>query len=114
MTGHIRRRGKQSWELKFDVGVDPMTSKRRIRYCSFKGTKRAAELELARLVSEHAAGNSVDPSKITVAEFFDRWDRDFTAVHVSPKTRERYRQLATKQIIPNIGSMQLQNFGRCT
>jgi integrase len=108
MTGHIRRRGKQSWELKFDIGVDPTTSKRRIRYCSFKGTKRAAELELARLISEHADGSGVDPSKVTVAEFFDRWDRDFAAVHVSPKTRERYSQLAMKQIIPNIGSMQLQ------
>lgn len=46
MTGHIRRRGKQSWELKFDAGNDAVTGKRKIRYQSFKGTKREAEIEL--------------------------------------------------------------------
>ena len=45
MTGHIRRRGERSWELKFDLGADPLTGKRRIRYASFKGTKRDAEVE---------------------------------------------------------------------
>jgi integrase len=108
MTGHIRRRGKNSFELKFDAGRDPVTGKRKIRYSSFKGSKRAAELELARLVSEHDAGNSVDPSKITVAEFFDRWDRDWAAANVSLKTLERYRQIARLQIKPNIGNLAIQ------
>ena len=100
MTGHVRRRGKNSFELKFNAGRDPVTGKRHIRYSSFKGTKRAAELELARLVSEHDAGNSVDPSKVTVAEFFDRWDHDWASVNVSLKTLERYRQIAKLQIKP--------------
>ncbi len=108
MTGHVRRRGKNSFELKFDAGNDPITGKRRIRYTSFKGTKRAAELELARLVSEHDAGNSVDPSKVTVAEFFDRWDRDFASANVSLKTLERYRQIARLQIKPHIGNVHIQ------
>src|SRR5262245_28850136 len=62
-AGHIRRRGKNSWELKFDVGADPLSGKRRLRYASFKGSKRDAALELARLVAEHASGAGVDPSK---------------------------------------------------
>jgi integrase len=108
MSGHIRRRGERSWELKFDLGRDPITGKRHVRYISFKGTRRAAQLELVRLISENAAGASVDPSKITIAEFLDRWDRDFAAVHVTPKTRERYRQIANKQVIPNIGQVPMQ------
>ena len=108
MSGHIRRRGERSWELKFDLGRDPITGKRHVRYISFKGTRRAAQLELVRLISENAAGASVDPSKITIAEFLDRWDRDFAAVHVTPKTRERYRQIANKQVVPNIGQVPLQ------
>jgi integrase len=43
-----------------------------------------------------------------VHEFIDKWDCDFAAVHVTPKTRERYRQIANKQIIPNIGRVPLQ------
>ncbi len=79
MTGHVRRRGERSWELKFDVGADPLTGKRRIRYASFKGTKREAEIELGRLVAQNAAGEGVDPSKETIAEFLQRWDRDWRA-----------------------------------
>ncbi|MPZ40381.1 MAG: tyrosine-type recombinase/integrase [Rhizobiales bacterium] len=108
MTGHIRRRGKNSFELKFDAGRDPATGKRRIRYHSFKGGKRAAELELVRLVAEHDAGNSVDPSRVTVAEFFDRWDRDWASANVSPKTLERYRQIARLQIKPHVGNLAIQ------
>jgi hypothetical protein len=38
--GHLRQRGKQSWELKFDDGRDPVSGKRIVRYVSFRGTKR--------------------------------------------------------------------------
>ena len=68
MTGHIRRRGDHSWELKYDVGVD-VAGKRKTRYASFKGSKRDAAIELARLVALNASGEGVDPSKTTVAQF---------------------------------------------
>jgi hypothetical protein len=42
MTGHIRSRGDRTWQLKFDVGSDPLTGKRLTRYHSFMGTKREA------------------------------------------------------------------------
>ena len=38
--GHIRQRGPQRWELKFDLGRDPISGKRETRYHSFRGTKR--------------------------------------------------------------------------
>jgi integrase len=94
--------------LKFDAGRDPITGRRRTRYTSFKGTQRAARLELARLVSENAAGASVDPSKITLGDFLDRWDRDFASINLTPKTRERHLQLIKNQIVPNIGQLPLQ------
>ena len=108
MSGHIRRRGERSWEIKFDLGVNPLTGKREIRYASVKGTKKDAQAKLTELLSEHARSVLVDPSKETLAAFMDRWDRDFAALHVSPKTRERYRQIANKQVIPNIGQVPLQ------
>jgi integrase len=108
MTGHVRRRGERSWELKFDLGTDPLTGKRRIRYVAFKGTKRAAEIELARLVSQNAAGEGVDPSKSTVAEFVHRWERDWAVANVGPKTLERYRQLLRLYVKPHIGAVRIQ------
>jgi integrase len=108
MTGHVRRRGERSWEIKFDLGADPLTGKRRIRYVAFRGTKRAAEIELARLVSQNAAGEGVDPSKSTVAEFADRWERDWATANVGLKTLERYRQLLRLYVKPHIGSVRIQ------
>ena len=106
MSGHIRRRGERSWELKFDAGRDH--TGRRIRYVSFKGTRRNAEIELARLIAANAAGGGVDPTKATVAQFIARWDRDWASLHVSPKTLERYRQLLRLYVVPHLGSLRIQ------
>jgi integrase len=107
MTGHVRRRGERSWELKFDVGVDAKGN-RRIRYVTFKGTKRGAEIELARLVAQNASGEGIDPSKATVAEFLERWERDWATANVGLKTLERYRDLLKLYVKPHIGAMRLQ------
>jgi integrase len=108
MSGSIRRRGAHSWGLKFDLGRDPVTGKRMTRYHSFKGTKKEAEIELARLVTEHVAGNSVDPSKATLAEFMERWDRDWASLNLGAKSLERYRQAIRVMIIPHLGAMPIQ------
>lgn len=107
MTGHIRRRGKRSWELKFDVGTDPLTGRRKTRYASFKGTKREAQIELSRLVSANATGVYVDPSRETVSGFLDRWHRDWVVLNVSPKTAETYAH-HLKQVRRHLGAARLQ------
>ena len=107
MTGHVRRRGARSWELKFDAGVDA-SGQRKTRYASFKGTKRDAEIELARLISLNASGEGVDPSKATVAQFVERWECDWAATNVGPKTLERYKQLLRLYVTPRVGTMRLQ------
>lgn len=107
MTGHIRRRGGRSWELKFDVGIDA-TGKRKTRYASFKGSKRDAAIELSKLVAAASTGEQVDPSKLTLNEFLDRWERDWCAGNVGLKTRERYSELLRLHVRPHIGATRLQ------
>lgn len=107
MTGHVRRRGERSWELKYDVATDA-SGRRKTRYASFKGTKKDAEIELAKLVTAAAQGEQVDPSKITVSEFLDRWERDWATSNVSPKTLERYVELMRMHVRPRIGAVRLQ------
>jgi integrase len=109
MSGHIRRRGARSWELKFDAGVDAKTGKRLTKYHSFKGTKADAKIKLAELVTAHAKGSYVDASKVTVAEHvaarIDQWQ---AAAVISARTAERYRELLANQIEPHIGSKPVQ------
>jgi len=108
MSGHIRRRGKASFELKFDIGTDPLTGKRRTRTQSFKGSKRSAEIKLATLIAENSTGNYVDLSKVTIAEFIGRWKLDWAESHVSPKTLERYSELLRIHVTAHMGDMHLQ------
>jgi integrase len=108
MTGHVRRRGDRSWEIKFDLGTDPLTGKRLTRYHSFKGTKREAEAELTRLKAGADAGTYVDPSKTTLSEFIDRWLSDWAPANVTPKTLERYKQLTSLHVKPHLGASRLQ------
>jgi integrase len=105
--GHIRPRGNGTWELKFDLGRD-LAGKRQSRYVSFKGTKRDAQAELTRLLAETNSGAYVDPSKVGLAEFLDRWARDWVPANVSPKTGERYRQLLDNQVKPHLGALPIQ------
>jgi hypothetical protein len=72
MKGHIRERSPGRWAIVIDAR-DPETGKRKRRWHSFAGTKREAQIECARLVTEITTGSQVDPSRVTVAAFLDRW-----------------------------------------
>ena len=69
---------------------------------AFKGTKREAEIELARLVFQNAAGEGVDPSKETVTQFAARWERDWASLNLSPKSLERYGQIFRLYVVPHL------------
>jgi integrase len=107
MTGHIRRRGERSWELKFDLGIDPGTGRRLTKYHSFKGTKRQAEAELVRLKAGANCGDYIDPTRTTLADFLDRWEL-WAETQVSPKTFERYKELAAHHVRPHLGTSRIQ------
>jgi len=108
MTGHVRRRGERSWEIKFDLGSDALTSKRKTRYASFKGTKREADAELIRLKSLADRGEYIDPSKVTVSEFLTRWHTNWVQLNLSAKTAESYSELINRHVTPHIGALPLQ------
>jgi len=108
MRGHIQRRGRNSWRLKFDIGTDPLTGKRKTRFVTVRGTKKDAERELRAVLYRQDKGVAVDPSKITVAQFLDEWLSDVASQRVAPKSLERYRGLVENQIKPHLGTIPLQ------
>jgi integrase len=108
VKGHIRRRGKRSWEIKFDLGTDPATGKRLTRYYSFKGTKAEAEAEAVKIIATTTNGQYVETSKTTVREFVERWLRDWATPNVSNKTYARYEQLLRKHVCGRIGERRIQ------
>jgi integrase len=92
MRGHLRERSPGHWAIVIDVR-DPQTGTRRRRWHSFAGTKRQAQVEAARLISASQTGVLINPSRMTVEAYLDRFESDWVAVHVSARTAERYGQL---------------------
>jgi integrase len=105
--GHIRRRSRDSWELKYDVASGD--GRRRTHYKNVKGSKREAHAELAKLLAAAADGSELEPSRLTVAQYvrerFAHWRA--TGV-ITPGTAQRYAQLIDHQILPYLGNKLLQ------
>ncbi|MFN3653514.1 MAG: tyrosine-type recombinase/integrase [Armatimonadota bacterium] len=106
MRGHVRKRAKGSWTLWIDLGYDE-TGKRRQKTFTVKGNKREAEAELNRILNELNTGVYVQPAKLTVAEYLERWLTDYAQTNVSPKTLENYTEFVRKHLIPAFGNQLL-------
>jgi integrase len=105
MKGHIRQRSPGHWAIVIDVR-DPQAGKRKQRWYSFKGTKRKAQVECARLIAEIQNGTAVEPSRMTVAAFLERWIEHMEG-QVSPRSHERYAELCRKNLVPLLGGLTL-------
>src|SRR5215831_10397161 len=105
MKGHIRERSLGHWAIVVDVR-DPATGRRRRKWHTFAGTKSRAQIECARIISDLHGGLYIEPSKITVGQFLDRWLEHVKPL-VSPRTHERYGELVTKNIKPLLGAVLL-------
>jgi hypothetical protein len=103
MKGHIRERSPGKWAIVLDLR-DPETGARKRKWHTFAGTKREAQTECARLVTTMAGGSYVEPTKETLAAFFVRW-LDAIRPQVSPRTAERYEEIATKNLTPLLGGV---------
>ena len=105
MRGSIKKRGKNSWRLIFDLERDH-NGKRQQKTFTVRGTKKQAEAELSRRLAEIESGGFVDPGNIKVSEYLERWLR-----HVEPKTsaktHERYSEIVRLAITPALGTIKL-------
>ena len=102
MKGHIKERGHNRYAIVLDAR-DPQTGKRKRRWHSFRGTKREAQKECAKLISEIASGTYVEPSKQIFEAYFAAWLRDWAPMKAGPKCVETYGHLG-RHLIAEIGT----------
>src|SRR3989442_451103 len=105
-TGHIRERSAGSWELRYSLGTDAATGKRRTVTTTVIGNRRAAQKELRRLPPTLDTGEHVDPTRLTVRQWLTSW---LAAVReeVSPKTHERYSEIAENFLALELGALPI-------
>ena len=106
MKGHIRERSPGHWAIVLDL--HDRSGRRRRKWRSFRGTKRAAERECARLITEMADQVYVERERKSLNQFLDDWEADWVPVNVSPRTAERYNELLRLYVRPRLGDKPLQ------
>lgn len=107
MAGSVEKRGKNSWRLVVSGGFDK--DGKRIKYT--RNVTASSETEakklLALFVAEIEKGQFI-PSKLTFADFVERWLRDYAETNLAPKTLFRYKQILESRILPAMGHIKIE------
>ena len=106
MKGHLEERGKDRWYIVLEVGRDADGKRRRRRH-TFNGTKTAAEREMVKLLRQLDTGTYLEPDRVTVAEYLQRWLADYAKPKVAPRTYERYEEIVRLHLSPELGHLKL-------
>jgi hypothetical protein len=103
MRGSIRKRGQTLGKSRLNLSASTANA---VNVCHCKGTYKDAQKELTRLLSSADDGTLPDPTRMTVGDYLRAYLDN--ALSLSPKTLERYRELADPQVIPHLGDVKLQ------
>jgi hypothetical protein len=90
MRGSIRKRGAGSYEIQLEL--ERVNGKRHRRFIAIKGTYKDAQKELTRLLGAADDGTLPDPTNVVIGTYVRNYLDN--ATQLSPKTLERYRELA--------------------
>ncbi|PEM81497.1 site-specific integrase [Bacillus toyonensis] len=105
MKGHIRKRGSK-YCIVVDIGPDPETGKRRQKWFSGYKTKKEAEKDVAKKITELNEGTFVEPSKITLKDYLIKW-LEIKKMSIEKSTYESYNSYIFTHIVPSIGTIAL-------
>lgn len=104
--GSIRRCPDGRWEARFTVGRDPGTG-RQIQRSVYGSTQREVRQKLAQAVAEIDNGTYQAPSKLTVGQWLDIWQREYLG-GVKPRTVDSYKTTIKVHIRPALGTVRLE------
>ena len=110
MRGSIRKRG-DTWSLIIELGyvLDPATGRKRRRqkWVTFCGTKKAAQTQLTELLRAANRNEFVEPSRLTVGEWLTTWF-EIAKAGLRPSTIVRYTNVVEALQAASMGSMPIQ------
>ncbi len=103
--GNIEQRSPGSYRLRYSLGRDPVTGKRRTATATVRGSRKDAERELTRLLrNRHRGARRSDPDDSR------QWlDIGWKLIRgeISPKTHESYAEIVRCYLTPALGTIRL-------
>ena len=106
MAGQIIKKGDDRYLIRIYKGRDT-NGKRRYFSQQIKGTRRDAQKLLNATLRDMDTGTFVEPSKMTLDEYLDRWLQDAARPRVSKRTADGYAFLLKRYIRQPIGEKRL-------
>ncbi|MEI6777657.1 MAG: tyrosine-type recombinase/integrase [Chloroflexales bacterium] len=102
--GSIYQRADGSWCAIIDLGI--INGKRKRKFVYGTSRKEVAE-KLKQLLHQQQQGLNVDPERITVGEFLDRWLEEVIKPHRRARTYRSYADTIRLHLKPRVGQHQL-------
>lgn len=107
MSGSIRQRGRNSWEIRVYAGTDPETGQRRQLSRTVRGSRTQAQRELRSLAVLANAGPSVG-ARTTLGELLDRWFAANEADWATTTVRSTW-SIIDHQLRPKLGHVRVRD-----
>lgn len=93
------------WEARYTAGYDPGTGKQVQRSITGK-TQREVAQKLREITAELDSGTYQEPSKMTVGEWLDTWQKEYLG-NTKAHTKKSYEGIIRNHILPEIGAVKL-------
>lgn len=105
--GSVRQLKSGSWELRFDLPCEQ--SQRRVqKSVTVKAANKTdAEKKLRKILHQIDTDIYIDPGKMTLGEFLERWLKDYCIPNLRQTTIDGYKIIIEKHLIPGLGHVQL-------
>ena len=102
MAGSIEKRGKDSYRLVCTNGYD-LNGKLIKHTKTIHGTKKDAQIELAKFVADVQNGLVIEGKSLKFSEFTEIWKRDYGSKELASSTYKRYCRMLETRILPYFG-----------
>jgi len=107
VTKRTDRSGKNRWLVRVE-STDPVTGKRRRVTIGTFSTKREADKEHAKAITERERGTLLNPDTTTVGELLDRYLETEVPRTVKPENRQEYEVVIRKHLKPTLGAVKVR------
>jgi integrase len=107
ITKRLDKDGKTRYLVRVE-SPDPVTGKRRRVTVGTFATKREAEKQEAKAITERERGTLLNPDRTTVGELLDRYLETEVPRTVKPENRQEYDVIIRKHLKPTLGSVKVR------
>ena len=106
-SGTIRKRKNGKWEARYTIGRD-MKGKQ-IQRSVYGSTQEEVRQKLTAIINSIDLNTYIEPSRTTLCDWLRYWLDEYAKDSTKPHTFDHYVAICENHIIPEIGSVKLQN-----